>query len=64
MKELAKAIKQAQAEALRTGNKYSVFKDGDRLKVAGSKSKDNGRKIGTAVPKMVFGNMVVHYYSR
>ena len=64
MKELMKAVKKAQVEALRTGNKYSVFKDGDKLKVAGSGSKDEGRKIGTAVPVTVFGKTVIHYYSR
>lgn len=64
MKDLKEAVKTAQKEALRTGNKYSVFKQNGEYRVAGSKSKDEGKKVGTAVPMTIFGNTVVRYFIR
>lgn len=62
--EFEKLVRLALADAVRTENRYSVFLDEGKMKVSGSRSKGNGRKLGTAVPKTVFGNRVAEWHSR
>lgn len=64
MKNLKDAVMTAQKMVIETGNKYSVYKNGNGFDVAGYRSKENGMKIGTAFPITVYGNTVVHYKSR
>lgn len=64
MKNLKDAVKTAQKMVAETGNKYSVYKNGNGFDVAGYRSKENGIKVGTAFPVNVFGKTTVLYKSR
>lgn len=50
MKKLEEAVRFAQEEVMRTGERKGVFKDGGGYKVAGYRSKDSGKRVGTAYP--------------